>query len=81
MPFIEALRQLVYKAGSENVCVVQVTLVPTVNKDEEQKTKPTQHAVKELRSLGLSPDIICCRCATPIEAANRAKLANFCQVL
>lgn len=59
MPFIEALRQLQYKIGPENMFVVQVCLVPLIQ--DEQKTKPTQHSVKELRSAGFTPDLLCCR--------------------
>eukprot|EP00960_Hanusia_phi_P052291 761369-Hanusia_phi.AAC.3 len=78
MPFIEALRQLQYKLGSENMFIVQVTLVPTMS--DEQKTKPTQHAVKELRSAGFAPDMICCRCETELHNEQRKKLGLFCQV-
>ena len=79
MPFVEALRQLQYRIGRENMFVVQVTLVPMIQ--GEQKTKPTQHAVKELRSAGFTPDLICCRCDTELLDDNREKLGLFCQVL
>ena len=61
MIFLEALRQFQFKAGRENMMFVHVSLLPTVGTSLEQKTKPTQHSVKELRSLGLSPDLIVCR--------------------
>jgi CTP synthase len=78
MPFVEALRQLQYRIGRENMFVVQVTLVPMIQ--GEQKTKPTQHAVKELRSAGFTPDLICCRCDMELLDENRQKLGLFCQV-
>lgn len=77
MPFIEALRQLQYRIGPDNMFIVQVTLVPTMS--DEQKTKPTQHAVKELRSAGFAPDMICCRCDQELNPEARKKLGLFCQ--
>lgn len=77
MPFIEALRQLQYRIGPDNMFIVQVTLVPTMS--DEQKTKPTQHAVKELRSAGFAPDMICCRCERELSEEGRKKLGLFCQ--
>ena len=78
MVFLEALRQFQFKVGKENIMYVHVSLVPTVG--SEQKTKPTQHSVKELRSLGLSPDVIVCRSDVILEEATRNKLGVFCQV-
>ena len=66
--------------GAENFCLVHVSLVPMLGSVGEQKTKPTQHTVKELRSVGLNPDIILCRSATPLASGSREKLAMFCQV-
>ena len=79
-PFIEALRQFQFRVGSENICFVHVSLVPVMGPVGEQKTKPTQHTVKELRGLGIIPDILVCRSANPLEDDTRAKLATFCHV-
>ncbi len=79
-PFIEALRQFQFRVGSENICFVHVSLVPVMGPVGEQKTKPTQHTVKELRGLGIIPDILVCRSANPLEDETRAKLAAFCHV-
>ena len=73
----QALRQLQYRIGPDNMFIVQVTLVPTMS--DEQKTKPTQHAVKELRSAGFAPDMICCRCERELTEEGRKKLGLFCQ--
>ena len=61
LPFLEAIRQIKYDVGIDNVCFIHVTLVPFLGKSGELKTKPTQHSVKELRSIGIQPDIIVCR--------------------
>jgi CTP synthase len=74
-PFVEALRQLSLKKNV-NMCHVHVSLCPMTG--GEQKTKPTQHGVQTLRSLGLSPDIICCRCEEELKMATKTKLALFC---
>jgi len=79
-PFIEALRQFQFRVGQENVCFVHVSLVPVMGPVGEQKTKPTQHTVKELRGLGIIPDILVCRSENPLEDETRAKLAAFCHV-
>ena len=79
-PFIEALRQFQFRVGSENICFVHVSLVPVMGPVGEQKTKPTQHTVKELRGLGIIPDILVCRSANPLEDETRVKLAAFCHV-
>ena len=79
-PFIEALRQFQFRVGQNNVCFVHVSLVPVMGPVGEQKTKPTQHTVKELRGLGIIPDILVYRSEKPLEADTRAKLAAFCHV-
>ena len=79
-PFVEALRQFQFRVGQENVCFVHVSLVPVMGPVGEQKTKPTQHTVKELRGLGILPDILVCRSEKPLEEETRAKLAAFCHV-
>ena len=80
MVFLEALRQFQFRVGVENFCLVHVSLVPVLGSVGEQKTKPTQHAIKELRSAGLSPDVIICRSSTELEPATKAKIGMFCQV-
>jgi len=79
-PFVEALRQFQFRVGRDNICFVHVSLVPVMGPVGEQKTKPTQHTVKELRGLGIIPDILVCRSANPLQADTRAKLAAFCHV-
>ena len=79
-PFIEAIRQFRKEVGSENVCYIHVSLVPYISASHEVKTKPTQHSVKELRGLGVSPDIIVCRSDHEIDSKIRAKVASFCDV-
>jgi len=80
LPFIEAIRQLKKDLGAENVCYIHVTLVPYIAAAEELKTKPTQHSVKELRSIGIQPDFIVCRSDRPIDEGIRRKIALFCDV-
>ena len=80
MPFVEALRQLQLKLTRENFCIVHVSMVPMIGEDGEQKTKPTQHSVKEMRSLGLNPDFIVCRAPQPILLSAREKISLFCNV-
>lgn len=80
MPFLEALRQMRMESGRENVLFVHVTLVPTLDMVGEQKTKPTQHSVKELRAIGIQPDILVCRTKKPLLEDTRAKLSLFCDV-
>ena len=65
LPFLEAIRQFKKDVGSENVMYIHVSLVPFVGPTEELKTKPTQHSVKELRSIGIQPDVIVCRSSAP----------------
>jgi CTP synthase len=80
MPFVEALRQLQYRVGRENLCFVHVSLVPELGSVGEQKSKPTQMSVKELRALGIHPDLVVCRSAHPMDPAVRNKIAMFSQV-
>ncbi|KAL4204941.1 hypothetical protein AMTRI_Chr01g112210 [Amborella trichopoda] len=80
MPFVEALRQFSYRVGPGNFCLVHVSLVPVLNVVGEQKTKPTQHSVRELRGLGLTPNILACRSATALEDNVKEKLSQFCHV-
>jgi CTP synthase len=79
-PYVEALRQFQFRVGRENVTFVHVSLVPVMGPVGEQKTKPTQHTVKELRGLGISPDILVCRSSAPLADDTREKLAAFCHV-
>ena len=79
-PYIEALRQFQFRVGRENVTFVHVSLVPVMGPVGEQKTKPTQHTVKELRGLGITPDILVCRSSAPLNDETREKLAAFCHV-
>lgn len=80
LPFIEAIRQLRNEIGRENTLFVHVTLVPYIAAAGELKTKPTQHSVRELTSLGIQPDILLCRCEHPLPESERAKIAQFCNV-
>ncbi|CAG7894079.1 unnamed protein product, partial [Brassica rapa] len=80
MPFIEALRQLSFSVGQENFCLIHVSLIPVLGVVGEQKTKPTQHSVRELRALGLTPHFLACRSAQPLLEATKAKLSQFCHV-
>ncbi|KAJ8328183.1 CTP synthase ura7 [Batrachochytrium dendrobatidis] len=79
-PFIEAMRQFQFRVGHDNFALIHVSLVPIVGSVGEQKTKPTQASVRDLRGLGLSPDLIACRCTTPIEPDVKKKLSMFCHV-
>jgi len=79
-PFIEAIRQLGLKVGQENAMFVHLTLLPYLKTAGEVKTKPTQHSVKELRSLGIQPDILICRSEVTFPAHEKAKIALFCNV-
>ena len=78
LPFLEAIRQMKTDLGKENVCYIHVTLVPFLSFAGELKTKPTQHSVKELRSIGIQPDIIVCRSEQHLSADIRDKIALFC---
>lgn len=80
LPFLEAIRQVKKDVGKNDVLYIHVTLVPYISAAGELKTKPTQHSVKELRSIGISPDIIVCRSEKPISKEMREKMAMFCDV-
>jgi CTP synthase len=80
LPFLEAIRQIKYDVGRENVCFIHVTLVPYLGKSGELKTKPTQHSVKELRGIGIQPDVIVCRSEKPIPDDLKEKIGLFCNV-
>ncbi len=80
LPFLEAIRQIKYEVGRENVCFIHVTLVPYLGKAGELKTKPTQHSVKELRSIGIQPDIIVCRSEKQISDELKDKIGLFCNI-
>jgi CTP synthase len=80
LPFIEAIRQLKNELGRGSSISVHVTLVPFIAAAGELKTKPTQHSVRELASLGVQPDVLVCRCEKPLPEGERAKIALFCNV-
>ncbi|MHB8070105.1 MAG: CTP synthase [Desulfobaccales bacterium] len=80
LPFMEAIRQLKSDLGKENVCYIHLTLVPYIKTAGEVKTKPTQHSVKELRSIGIQPDILLCRTEKTLSKDIKAKIALFCNV-
>ena len=80
LPFLEAIRQMRKDVGRNNVCYVHLTLLPFITGAEELKTKPTQHSVKELRSIGIQPDALICRSDMPISNTIKEKLSLFCDV-
>ncbi|MET0952644.1 MAG: CTP synthase, partial [Aeromicrobium sp.] len=80
LPFLEAIRQFRLDVGRDNVCYVHVTLVPFIGPSGEQKTKPTQHSVTELRSRGIQPDVIVCRSEEPLSPNLKRKISNLCDV-
>jgi CTP synthase len=80
LPFLEAIRQLKSDLGKENVLYIHVTLIPFIKAAGELKTKPSQHSVKELRSIGINPDILVCRTEKELSREIKAKLALFCDV-
>ncbi len=80
LPFLEAIRQFRKEAGRDNVCYIHVTLVPFIGPSGEQKTKPTQHSVTELRSRGIQPDVIVCRSEEPLSPNLKRKISNLCDV-
>ncbi|MEO8025859.1 MAG: CTP synthase [Bryobacteraceae bacterium] len=80
LPFLEAIRQLRHELGRDNTAFVHVTLVPWIAAAQELKTKPTQHSVKELRALGIQPDILLCRTERELPADMKEKIALFCDV-
>ncbi|KDE09702.1 CTP synthase [Microbotryum lychnidis-dioicae p1A1 Lamole] len=77
-PFVEAMRQFQFRVGIDNFALIHVSLVPSIN--GELKTKPTQASIRDLRGLGLTPDLIACRCPCPLPLPVREKLSNFCHV-
>ncbi|HRF51304.1 MAG TPA: CTP synthase, partial [Trichococcus flocculiformis] len=80
LPFLEALRQMRMEVGAENVLYIHTTLIPYLRAAGELKTKPTQHSVKELRSLGIQPNILVVRTEMPLPQHIKNKLASFCDV-
>ena len=80
LPFVEAIRQFANDVGKKNTLFIHLTLVPYLKASDEIKTKPTQHSVKELRSIGIQPDIIICRSERPIPLEHRKKISLFCNV-
>lgn len=80
LPFLEAIRQFRRQAGEANCMYIHVSLIPYLPASGELKTKPTQHSVKELRSIGIQPDVIVCRTSLPLTASVRDKIALFCDV-
>ncbi len=81
LPFLEALRQLRVEQGPQNVIFVHVTLAPSLDVVGEQKTKPTQHSVQELRRIGIQPDFLAVRCTLPLEEKTKTKIAMFTNVM
>jgi CTP synthase len=80
LPFFEAIRQLGQELPRGHACFVHLTLLPFIKTAGEMKTKPTQHSVKELRSIGIQPDVLLCRCEQPIPPGDKRKIALFCNV-
>ncbi|HEY8617990.1 CTP synthase [Phenylobacterium sp.] len=80
LPFFEAIRQLGQELPRGHACYIHLTLLPYIKTAGEMKTKPTQHSVKELRSIGIQPDILLCRTEQPIPEGERRKIAQFCNV-
>ncbi|HEX9207276.1 MAG TPA: CTP synthase [Steroidobacteraceae bacterium] len=80
LPFLEAIRQLGVEMGHHNVLYMHLTLIPYIATSGEIKTKPTQHSVKELRSIGIQPDVLLCRCKDPLPGDQRRKIALFTNV-
>src|SRR5512138_1936339 len=80
LPFLEAIRQLGVELGRDRTLYIHLTLVPFMNASSEIKTKPTQHSVKELRSIGIQPDVLVCRSEQPLPPEQRAKIALFTNV-
>src|ERR1700692_4732116 len=80
LPFLEAIRQLRHEMGRDNTAFVHVTLVPWIAAAQELKTKPTQHSVKELRAIGIQPDMLLCRSERPLPPDMKEKIALFCDV-
>jgi CTP synthase len=81
LPFTEAIRQMKIDEGIENVMYVHVTLVPSVGPKNEMKTKPTQHSVRDLRNIGITPDILICRTKMPLTEEMKKKIALYCDIM
>ena len=81
LPFLEAIRQMAIEVGRDNDCFIHLTLVPYIPSAGEIKTKPTQHSVKELRGIGIQPDVLLCRADRPLPPDERRKIALFTNVL
>jgi CTP synthase len=81
LPFLEAIRQMGIEEGRNNTCFLHLTLLPYIATAGELKTKPTQHSVKELREIGIQPDVLLCRCDREIPVDERRKIALFCNVM
>ncbi|KAF1799804.1 CTP synthase N-terminus-domain-containing protein [Mucor lusitanicus] len=79
-PFVEAMRQFQFRVGHDNFCLIHVSLVPVVGSVGEQKTKPTQMSVRDLRGAGLTPDLIACRSSKPLDESVASKISMFCHV-
>ncbi|KAG2237525.1 CTP synthase [Thamnidium elegans] len=79
-PFVEAMRQFQFRVGHDNFCLIHVSLVPVVGSVGEQKTKPTQMSVRDLRGAGLTPDLIACRSSKPLDDSVASKISMFCHV-
>ena len=80
LPFLEAIRQMGLEEGRDNACYIHLTLLPYIPTAGELKTKPTQHSVKELREIGIQPDVLLCRTERPVPASEKEKIALFCNV-
>ena len=80
LPFLEAIRQFRLDVGPQNAIFIHLTLVPWIGAARELKTKPTQHSVRELRAIGIQPDILMCRCDRPLPIDMKRKIASFCNV-
>jgi CTP synthase len=80
LPFLEAIRQMGITVGRDNVCFIHLTLLPYIPTAGEMKTKPTQHSVKELREIGIQPDVVLCRADRPVPESDRRKIALFTNV-
>jgi CTP synthase len=80
LPFLEAIRQMGITLGRDNVCFIHLTLLPYIPTAGEMKTKPTQHSVKELREIGIQPDVVLCRADRPVPESDRRKIALFTNV-
>ncbi|KAI7870478.1 CTP synthase [Spinellus fusiger] len=79
-PFVEAMRQFQFRVGHDNFCLIHVSLVPVVGSVGEQKTKPTQMSIRDLRGAGLTPDLIACRSSKPLDESVASKISMFCHV-